>query len=270
MLRLVGVLLIAVLGVTAALAQVADPRRARDLAFANRVVVNASRELNRARSAVSERPAPTILTAFAQAQDAFEQARANLRSGDLVGARQFAERCIHLSLDVQAQTVNREDLRRRLERALREIDRLASGAPEVASDPLRAHLARADRKARQAREAYLKGKLDESRVRLKEVEEMLSDARTGTFEPPVTSLTPKKLEAKKRSQIHLEEARAALKRAGESLGAVPPPLAGRTLSAARDYARRAQTFYDERQFDSASANARLAVRLANRSASVER
>lgn len=260
--------LTAVLGLLTAfeaeLAQV--PGLVRDTSFVARLIVDAGRELDRARQALAAVPSARAETLFAQAQDTLGQARALVRAGQLSEARQFAERSIRLSRELQKLTADRDELRRRIEHVLREIDRLIELTPPSPRAPLRLKLQQTDRFARAAREAYLADARGDALSQLFEAEKLLKQAEKlaeGKHGP-----TP--FETRKRADERLKAAASTIYQVNRSLGQNPGPLAIRTLSAARRYQQRAEDYFARGLYESAGANAHLAQRLANRAAGVRR
>jgi hypothetical protein len=249
-----------------------------DRAFADRIIVNASRDLNRARQAVTVKPSPRSLTLLAQATNAVETARASFRRNDLITARQFAARASLLTQDIVALSVDREDVRRRLERVLREIARLVGRAGDSPRDPLRLHLAEADKVARLARVDYLNGELDPALAKLVAAEKLIDDARNGDYLTSPTFVA--KVEAARQlAQDRVKDADAQIQRAvrkhsrtadtGEAQLSAPP-LAAKALEGARDFAREARRLLERKSWEAAAAHARLASRLATRASSLTR
>lgn len=242
------------------------PGLVRDTSFIARLLVDAGRELDRARQALAAVPSARAETLFAQAQDALGQARLLAGTGQLSEARQFADRAIRLSRELQHLTADREQLRRRIEHALREIDRLADLAPPSAKAPLRLKLQEADRLARAAREAYLADSRNDALSQLDEAEKLVGQAQKmaeGKHGP-----TP--FETRRRADERLKAAASTIYQVARSLGQNPGPLAVRTIQAARRYQQRAEDFFARGLYESAGANAHLAQRLANRAANVRR
>lgn len=238
----------------------------RDSGFVGRLIVDAGRELDRARQTLAAVPSARAETIFSLAQDALAQARQLARAGQLVEARQFAERCTRLARDLQHLTADRDELRRRIEHVLREIDRLADLAPPAPRAPLRLKLQEADRFARAAREAYLADARADCATQLFEAEKLMVQAEK--LAVGKHGVSP--YETRNRADERLKAANLTVKQTGRALGANPPPLALKTLSAARRYQARAEDYFARGLYESAQANAHLAQRLATRAGSLRR
>ena len=237
-----------------------------DTSYVTRLIVDAGRELDRARQTLAAVPSARAETLFSLAQDALAEARQLQRSGQLAEARQLAERSARLSLDLQHLTADRDELRRRIEHVLREIDHLIDLTPPSPKAPLRLKLQETDRFARAAREAYLADARGDCLSQLFEAEKLLKqadDLATGKHGP-----TP--FQERAHADERLKAASHTITQVSRSLGQSPPPLAVRTLAAARRYQLRAEDYFARGLYESAGANAHLAQRLANRAGTLRR
>jgi hypothetical protein len=234
----------------------------RTVSFVVRLLVQASRQLNRAREALARAPRQRGQSLFVQAQDALASGESAFQSGNLRLARQLAERSLTLARQVVALAADRDELRRGIERLTRDVEvaRRGRSTPVPAGSDRR--LESAARAATAARDAYLADQTGVAEARLAAARRDLESARQ--LSRAEARQTGRPSPARDRALGRIRSAEEQVQRTERLRGTRPDLVGAGLLDRARQHLARARDLAGRGADESASAHARLAQRLAQR------
>lgn len=235
-----------------------------DGAFVSRLLVRASRDLNRARETVSLSPSSFHQNLLIQAQDALGAAWIQHSTGNLAAARQLGDRVIDLCDRILESRRVGEAVRRELDRTGRAVESVRKDRQRQGySEPNRS-LEEASRMSREARDEYALGRLETASRKGVMAAKTLEKARAEIVKEAADYGFLNRATATERIRLAEERIRSVER----SRIPVVDPLIPRLMAEARRYLDAARGYFDRRLFPAAAANGKLAFRLADHARSL--